>query len=363
MSKLVIFSDIFYPTLPYLEIPMYKEAVKRGIDTLYVLQENDIRLTDSELARTFKSLNLKTIKKPKHLAGLVDKDDLLLMRFAPKLAGLDAASAVRTLGRDVLMYDPSGVDLRFRPVPVRYLTAKSEFMKQRVEKKYPNRYFKIFVTGTIHCDSAATTEVDRDEFMISYGLDPNKKLVMVTPANPGEMGWQQGVSKEYGDIVKIVQDKCPNYEIVVKSHPMDYTPHMKSQPGIIHKNNHYGNKHSWEVFAPGIVPIKAEQGYMALKACDAVLNVRSSLAMETSLFKKPIININRHKYETNWPHDPSVMIDIKMGQLADTLNHDKYTHITDAAYNAYNKKYVFSDDGKAYVRTIDAAEEIMGGMK
>ena len=62
-KKIVFFSDLYLPTFPFLELPMYREAEKRGIDVVYVLQNGDIRLTDKKLAKTFNSLNLKTIEQ------------------------------------------------------------------------------------------------------------------------------------------------------------------------------------------------------------------------------------------------------------------------------------------------------------
>ncbi len=361
MSKVFIFSDMFLPTFPYLEMPLYKELNARKIPTAYVLQDGDIRLTDNELVKTFGKLDhLIMVKRPKALLGFMDKGDLLVSRFAYKLPAGDLAAKVRAAGHKILMYDPSGIDIRVRACPAQYLTAKSEALKTATLIKFPRQYKHIFVTGTIHNDAAAITEVDREAFMKSYGMDPDKRFVILTPANPGEMGHQHGINNEYTQIIKIVKEQCPNYEIAVKAHPLDYTASMKLQPGIIHKNEHYQGDHSWEQFAPGITVIRAEEGYKAIKACDAVLNVRSSIAMETALFRKPLININRRNYTTNWPFDENVMLDVEMDELAYVLNTGNYA-IDDTACLKYVERETYSDDGKAYMRTADAAEKILIG--
>jgi len=360
MAKIVMFSDLFLPTFPYLEIPLYKELERLGLEVMYVLQDGDIRLTDTRFSDTFNDLNLRTIKNTSQILPLVSKGDLFLMRFAYKGVGGKVAEKVKAAGHKILMYDPSGIDIRVRACPAQYLTAKSESLKLLTKQKFPRQYKGIYVTGTIHCDAVATTEVDRNEFMRSYGLDPSKKFVILTPANPGELGHQKGINNEYTDIIDVVKNKCPNYEIAVKAHPLDYTASMKAQPGIVHKNEHYNGKCSWETFAPGIKVIKAEEGYMALKACDAILNVRSSIAMETAAFRKPLININRHKYTTNWPHDMKVMMDIDLGELDDVLNTNSYS-INKKACKIYCKNENFSDDGKAYIRTAKLAKKILDG--
>lgn len=359
MKKIVIFSDMYLPTFPYLEIPMYEYIRESGTDVVYVLQEGDIRLTDPDLSSVFGNINLKTISSPKKLPSVMENGDLLLMRFAYKLSGGEAALSVKKAGHKILQYDPSGIDIRVRECPAQYLTAKSENLKKLTLKKFPKSYKKIFVTGTIHNDAAATTKVNRNTFMKSYCLDHNKKFVILTPANPGE-GWMPGIKDDYEKIIEIVKSQCPNYEIAVKAHPLDYTASMKPQPGIVHKNDHYNGKSSWEHFAPGIKVIKAEEGYKAIKACDAILNVRSSIAMETALFKKPLININRDKYTTNWPFDENVMLDIQMDELAYVLNTNNYG-IDEEACSEYVKREAYSDDGLAFVRTADAAIKILHG--
>jgi hypothetical protein len=355
-----MFDDQFLPTFPYLQLPLYNHLQKMGTEVIYVLQEGDIRLTDRKLVKVFGRLNIRTVKKLKQIKSCFSRGDLLVMRFAYKLAAGKVANIIRAARYNILMLDPAGIDIRVRESPAQYLTAKSESLKRAALKKFRKHYRNIFVTGTIHNDAVAITEVDREKFMKSYGMNPEKKFVILTPANPGELGHQKGINSEYSKIIRIVQKQCPDYEIAVKAHPLDYTASMKAQPGIIHKNEHYNGKHSWEQFAPGVRVIKADEGYRAIKACDAVLNVRSSIAMETALFRKPLININRSKYTTNWPFDPSTMIDVKIGELATTLNTFDYA-VDEQACLAYVKRETFSDDGKAYIRTADAAIKILEG--
>jgi len=197
--------------------------------------------------------------------------------------------------------------------------------------------------------------------MKSYGLDPKKKFAVLTPANPGEVGHQKGIVNEYTEIVKLVKEQCPNYEIVVKAHPLDYTASMKAQPGIVHKNNHYDNKHSWEKFYPGVTVIKADEGYKSLAACDVVINVRSSIAMETCLFSKPLLNVNRWKYTTNWPYDDKVMLDVHIGELALVLNTNSYGKLDEPARVEYIRQNCLSEDGKAHARIAEAVRKVACG--
>ena len=333
-----------------------EELIKRNIPTLYILQENDIRLTDPKLKKVYSKLNLKTIKKAKEIKSIIKKDDILITRFDYKRIESEVIIAAKSMSAITFTYDTSGIDIRVRAAPSHFLFAKSQTLKNATEKKFPKHYKKIFVTGNLHCDSAINTQVNKKEFMESYGLDPNKKLVILLPANPGELGHQLGIDETYRNIVNIIKNQCPEYEIMIKAHPLDYTANMKSQPGIIHKNEHYKGKCSWEIFAPGIKVVKAEEGYLAIKACDALLNVRSSIAMETALLQKPLINIDRKKYVTNWPFDSKIMIDIDLSDLANVLNNNKYEIPDIKACKAYCIKENGFYDGTSYVRIANIIE-------
>jgi hypothetical protein len=123
MPKIVMYSDLWLPTFPYLDIPLYKELKSRGIDVRYVLQEGDIRLVDNILS--FYPDITQTIAKPKDVVGLLNKDDLLLMRFVYKGIGGEVAEKARTAGHKILMLDPAAIDLKHRECPAQYITAKS----------------------------------------------------------------------------------------------------------------------------------------------------------------------------------------------------------------------------------------------
>lgn len=358
MNDIYMFSDLFLPTFPYLEMQLYNYLVDQGASVTYVMHERDVRLSMPEVSDAFNKLNLKTISSPKQLSKIMPKNAMMVSRFAYKGDCGDAASAVKSSGKKVFMYDPSGVDIRFRAAPAHYLTAKSKSLKLAAIKKFPKHYRNIFTCGTIHYDGAFTTTVDKKLFMQKYGLNPDKKLLLLTPANPGE-AWMTGLQDDYKKIVDIVTTRCPDYELAIKCHPLDYVANMSAQPGIVHKNQHYNGKGSWEVLAPSLPLIEPAEGYKAIKACDAVLNIRSSLAIEVPMFKKPLININREKYVTNWPFDKDVMMDVGMGELESVLNTGSF-HTDDEACDRYVKSYALAD-GKAYIRTGNSILKVARG--
>jgi len=358
MPKVVMFSDQFLPTFPYLDLPLFNDIKSRGIDIVYILQDGDHRLVEPSLSATYKALNPTVVRKTSEVLSYISKDDLLVERFAYKGVAADVANHAKHAKRKILMLDPAAIDIRVRQCPAQYVTAKSKYMKLEILKKFS--YTGIFTTGTIHFDAAATTQVDRDEFMKSYGLNPSKKLALLTPANPAEANHQTGVDNEYEQIAAIVKNQCPDYELMIKAHPMDYTAKIPPRPGIVHKHEYYKGSYSWEKFAPGAVVVKAEEGYKAFKACDVVLNVRSSIAMETPLFYKPLLNINRSKYTTNWPYSATAMIDIELGELAAVLNTNSYSANVEGC-NKYIAEHCLSNDGKAYFRTANAIVKILKG--
>jgi hypothetical protein len=358
VAKVFIFSDFYVCTFPFIEFPLYNELKSRGVDIKYVLQKNDIRMSIANVAKEYSKLDLVVVDKIKNLLSISSDGDLFVLRFCYKGDGGKAAELLRNNKRKVLQYDVGGIDIRVRSCPAQYLTSKSENLKQAATKKFPGHYKNIFVTGALQYDQAYTTEVNRTEFLESYGFGPEKKLAIIAPANPGE-AWMTGLKDTYKDIVKIMRKRCPEYQLAVKCHPLDYMIGMPNVPGVIQKGQHYNNKHSWEELFPDMAVIKAEEGYKALKACDLVINVRSSLAIEIPMFRKPLINVDRKKYVTNWPFDPKVMMDIEMEDLAYTLNSGTY-FVDKKACEEYCKRENCADDGKAYVRMADI---IVGGLK
>jgi hypothetical protein len=362
MSRIVIFSDLYLPTFPQLELPLYSE-LKESVETHFVMQEHDYRLVTPELSTIFSPI-VTVIRNPKKdILDIVSKNDLCIMRFGYKGIAGDIASVLRTNKRKLLMLDPAAVDLKFRECVAQYITAKSEWMRQCVIKKFPGRYKGIFPVGTIHFDSAYKLGyVDKKKLMESYGLDPNKKLVILTPANPAEATHQKGVDEDYGKISRIVQG-CSDYEMLIKAHPSDYSKKLAALPGVVHKFEYYGPKYSWELFAPGAKVVRPAEGYQVLSCADVVLNVRSSISMEVPFFDTPLVNVNRHKYVTNWPasNNPGIMQDVKLEDLESLLKSCQF-QIDKKARKEYAIK--FCDpycDGLAYKRTADVAINLLVG--
>ena len=60
----------------------------------------------------------------------------------------------------------------------------------------------------------------------------------------------EGLKDDYRKIVDIVNNKCPDYQLAVKCHPLDYMAGMPNAPGVIQKGQHYNNKPSWEELFP-----------------------------------------------------------------------------------------------------------------
>jgi hypothetical protein len=363
MSKVIMFSDLFLPTFPFIDLPLYNELKNLEIKVDYILQENDIRLMLPELFPVYIPITT-TIKKPKHINALLNKDDLLVMRFCYRGVAGDLANHIRSQNKNILMLDPAAIDIGWRECPAQYITSKSPWMTEQVKKKFPNKYKEVFTTGTIHFDDAWKVEVNKQELMKSYGLNPNKKLAILCKASQGEIGHQKGVDDEYKQIVEIVKNKCQEYELLFKCHPIDHLSQYPVMPGVQHKNEHYNNKPSWETLFPkGINILKPEEGYKAFKCADVILNVRSSVGMESMLFPTPIININSHKYLTNWPkvNDDGIMKNIEMKELEKTLNNNGY-NIDREKCIAHVKRYCDPEaDGKSYIRTAQVIKKLIGG--
>lgn len=361
MKKAFIFSDLYLPTFPFLEIPLYKSLKDSGVDVSYVLQEGDIRLTLPHLKGVYCPITT-TVKKPKQVIAMMDKKDLLVCRFGYKDIIGSVMAKARTAKRRILALDPAAVDVAFRECQSQFITLKSPWIKKRVMKKFPKKYKSVFTLGTIHFDEAWRVSVDKQKFMKSYGLNPNKKLAILCKSSAGEIGHQKGIDAEYKQIVNIVRKQCPDYEIMFKCHPADHLCEYSKMPGVINKNIHYKNRPSWQILFPdGITVLKPEEGYKGFKCADVILNVRSSIGMESMLFPTPLVNINSHKYLINWPKSKNegVMKFIKMENLTSVLNKNKYNINTSECRKHVLEYCDPKGDGKAYQRTADIIARLL----
>lgn len=357
-----MYNDLYLPTFPYLEIHLYNELKSRGMDVKYVLEEGDIRLVTSELSKIYLPITT-TVKKARHINGLVGPKDLLVMRFCYKDVGGPVADAARASKKKILMLDPAAVDLCFRECAAQFITSKSSWMTERVKAKYPGRYKEIFTTGTIHFDEAFRGQsLDKKQLMEKHGLNPNKKLAILCKASQGEIGHQKGVDEEYKNIVEIIKNRCPDYELLFKAHPIDHHSQFPNIPGTKHKNEHYNNRPSWEALFPaGISVLEPALGYNGFKVADVILNVRSSVGMESVLFPTPLVNINSDKYLVNWPKSSNhgVMKNINICDLEMVLNSASF-FVDSMACKRH--AMIFCDplcDGRAYARTADTIEKIL----
>lgn len=349
-----MFSDLFLPTFPYLDLPLYEELKLRGIEVVYVLQAGDVRLITPSLSPAYLPITA-TIKKPKHIASLLTVDDLFVCRFGYKGDIQEAIDAIRSKKCRILALDPAAVDVSFRQCQSTYLTSKSPWMTEQINKEFPGAYQKIFTTGTMHFDEAWRVKVDKETFMRSYGFDPKKRLAILCKSSAGEIGHQKGVDDEYKQIAEIVR-KCSDYELLFKCHPIDHHSQYPLAAGIFRKNEHYGQKPSWELLFPeGIRVLKPEEGYMGFKCADVILNVRSSVGMESMLFPTPLININSHKYSTNWPkvNEAGIMKNIELKDLEKVLKNNEYGVNKDKCLEHVKRYCDPVADGRAYARIAD----------
>jgi hypothetical protein len=197
-------------------------------------------------------------------------------------------------------------------------------------------------------------------------LHPDKKLAVLCKASQGEIGHQKGVDDEYKQIAEIIRTKCPDYRLLFKCHPIDHLSQYPAMPGVIHKNEHYSNKPSWKTLFPeGIHILKPEEGYKVFSVADVIINVRSSVGMESMLFPTPLLNVNSHKYLTNWPKSDNhgVMKNITMEELERVLNNNEYKVDKEACKQHVLKYCDPVGDGRAYVRTADVICKLLGGGK
>lgn len=356
-----MFSDRFFPTFPYAEVSLLKRLRECAKVDFYMFN-NDPRFSIPLTKSFYNNLNVKRIDKINEIK--VTKKDLFVCGFDYKYYGGKGALMSKKIGATVFMYDVGGIDSTVREAPTHYFAAKGPWTKDRMKKTVGRRYKKIFNTGCIFFDNVKKP-FDRDKFFNKYGLDKKKRLALLTPASPVEVGIQgRSITLEYTNILKEIS-KLSGWQVMIKGHPCDYHPLYKPSSSILsNRNFHYDGKSSWEKFAKGIKinVCDPQDGYDAIKASDVIVGITTSLALEIPMFYKPMICVNRGKYKINWEFDKKVMIDVSLNKLSNFLDKGAY-RVNKVFYDRYINRHTMGNDGMSYKRVAGKIIKIADGNK
>lgn len=260
-----------------------------------------------------------------------------------------------------------------------YLIVWNKRIQNTAINEYKYKPENVFVSGIMRFDLYNTDlhmekggEKSREEFLLSKGLDPKEKTILITTVTKGNYPDENLVLEE---LLKArgrgAFPGCPN--IFVRMHPKEEFYKYKTFLDTKTKNFHIeypGKMLSKEMGTRiEIHEEDLENLKYTLKYCDVAVNYLSTMTLEAFVFDKPVVNINYpekyHRGYTFRHYKPivdagAVMLSKSFEEFVKDIN----TCFSNPEIKSEERKKVFNDfifyrDGKSYKRNVDYLEKII----
>ncbi len=137
---------------------------------------------------------------------------------------------------------------------------------------------KVFVTGQPRFDMIRQKKFNRDQLMAELGILENKGIVILATQPLVGSIKQKEDRKKFITTVCSAMRKFPNERLVIKLHPNE---HMKTYQKIL-----------FNIGEDKAIICQNIDIYELLHACDLLMTVHSTVALEAMIFDKPVITIN-----------------------------------------------------------------------
>ena len=204
---------------------------------------------------------------------------------------------------------------------------------------------KVFVTGQPGFDLIWQKEFNRNQLMAELGISENKGLVVLATQPLIGSTWKREDREKFIEAVCSAMRKFSDKQLVIKLHPDENIDTYQKILANMGEDK--------AIFCRDI------DLYELLHACDLLMTVHSTVALEAMIFDKPVITINLTGKPDGFPYAKSgAAIGVYKGE-------DLVQAIKDALYNEENckkltkerKKFVYEhayiQDGKASKRVAN----------
>jgi hypothetical protein len=208
-----------------------------------------------------------------------------------------------------------------------FMIVWNDIIRNTAVQEYNFAKERIGVSGTIRFDQyyrELHNEKTREDFLISKGLDPSEKTILLTTVTQGNYAEEQEVLK---DILSAREQGAfagfPN--IYVRMHPKEdkkkFTEFFSSQLKNFHIEG-TGTERQREGGSVELIEEDLTNLKYTLKYCDVNINYVSTITLEALAFDKPVVNINypeKYKRGYSFRHYKPI-VDIGAVRLAQSFD-------------------------------------------
>jgi len=313
MKKIIFFSGVFFPKVPYLEYNIYKYLRSNDLDITIVLKKNDIRMNGIQDKNTLIEFDHKTYKNIKNLIliehiselGELSKNfdlflctNLVIDRLEINHYNFFHMIKIKKCIIDICGYDI--IKKNYFNSNVDYFLVKGKIFKDWLIKlKVPEKNIKI--TGSPLFDYCFENNLNKKykflkkiDFYNKYNLDNNKKSLLITTTNLRSA--RTSMNQENFNEFKKLYKKYENiYNFILLSYPNDYLFYevKKKYRRSEDKFDNPDYKHMTNNFEK-LKVINVNDNYNAIKHCDFIFHLSAgALSIETiMLFDKISYTMN-----------------------------------------------------------------------
>ena len=268
----------------------------------------------------------------------------------------------------------------FKAVRVRkpdYLFVWNEIISEATATIHHFLPEQVYITGSVRFDKYFDDShpiIDRDKFLRSKNLDPNKKTILFATVASGNCPYQFTVLQE---ILKARRTgQLPPVNVLVRLHPFD---RMENYRNLQSEPDFHLEKAGREVkIQSGDTRIEMDQAdFINLKSTlahtDININYKSTISLESFIFDKPVINFidptapfqNRYYYEKGSYYYPlvkenAVKVAVDNAELIDFIK----IYLADSKIGSASRQKISNDffafqDGLSYKRNVDFLEFVI----
>jgi glycosyltransferase involved in cell wall biosynthesis len=242
------------------------------------------------------------------------------------------------------------------PVPSSVEGLNIAVMSQFAKDAYIKMGFppeKIFVTGQPRFDMVRQKKFNKNQLMTELSISENKGLVVLATQPLVGSIWAKQDRKKFIEVVCDAMREFPDKQLVIKLHPSE---NMKTYQKIL------ANRGKDKAIVCRDIDL-----YELLHACELLMTVHSTVALEAMIFDKPVITINLTGKPDLMPYAKSgAAIGVyKEEDLVPAIRDALYSEVTRKKLKEARKKFVYEhayiQDGKASERVANLIIQLMKG--